>query len=1046
VPSQPPKELTEKILAQRGRIEGERRQVTVMFCDLEGSTALTEKLGDEKAFALIDEIFGILTQQVHKYEGTVQEFRGDGIMALFGAPIALENAALAIQQEVTKFSHGIEEEARGPAIRMRIGIHTGPVVLGTIGSDLRLEFQVIGDTVNLAARVESLAEPGTIYVTEETFKHTEAFFRFEKMGEKEVKGKETPVTVYRVIAPSSLRTRFDVSAEQGLTPLVGRRRELEFLLDGLERAKSGQGQAFTIISEAGLGKSRLLYEFRKSVSNEDITFLEGRCISYGRGLAYHPIIAILRSFFNIQEGEEDLRVKGKVKKGLEILGVEVDTTLPFLLEFLSVKDSGLAPFQVSPEAKRDKMIEALKRIILKGAEIRPLIITLEDLHWIDKSSEEALKTILESLPGSRVLAIFTSRPEFVPPWGGKTYHSSLMLQRLSIRESLEMAAQLLGTGDLEKSLEELLLEKTEGIPFFLEEFLKSLQGLKLIENRGEVFGLSRSVLEMTVPTTIQEVILARVDSLPPEAKEVLQTGSVIEREFDFLLIKRVMNLQEHELVSLLNRLKDSELIYERGIAPESTSIFKHALTREVVYESILTERRKKLHEAVGLSLEMLHKERLDDYYGLLSEHFIKSENYGKGAEYSKKAARRAEKAALLDNAIAYAGKRVSCLEKLTQGTDLEKQRIDARTVLGLYLVQMDKHLDAKKAIDPILDLALRHNYKRRLGQIYLILGANYCQVEENQPEAIRVLEKALESAEETQDIITYALGSFWLGFSYGMHLEFNKSFDYLQRVIDVNLAANNQWGVAATKGNLGLICSWLWGKCDLGFQISGEGVKLAEECGDLTLGIAYGAHGFSCLAKGYSDEAEKYLLQSVEYSERSRHQLWNGLAHIGLGDLYWEKKYFIKSKESFKKAYRWLENSRIVPSITNLAKIGFGRSKVFDHEKDVNLETLFTYSRNNRQKLTEGVFQRWISETLNHLSGEYLLEAESRINQAIEADFGNGTMWNLGKDYLSYADLLTKKGDRHRAKENLGKAIETFKECGSDGWVEKAEKKRARVS
>jgi class 3 adenylate cyclase len=386
-PSALPKELTEKILAQKGRIEGERRQVTVMFCDLEGSTALTEKLGDEKAFGLIDEIFGLLTQQVHKYEGTVQEFRGDGVMALFGAPIAMENAAqravsaaLAIQQEVTKFSHRIQEEARGPAIRMRIGIHTGPVVLGTIGSDLRLEFQVIGDTVNLAARVESLAEPGTTYVTEETFKQTEGFFRFEKIGQKPVKGKETLITVYRVIAPSSLRTRFDVSAEQGLTPLVGRQRELEFLLDGFERAKAGKGQVFTIISEAGLGKSRLLYEFRKAIGNEEITFLEGRCISYGRGLAYHPIIAILRSFFNIQEGEEDLRVKGQVKKGLEILGVEVDTTLPFLLEFLSVQDSGLKPLQMSPEAKRKKMIEALKRIILKGAEIRPLVIALEDLH------------------------------------------------------------------------------------------------------------------------------------------------------------------------------------------------------------------------------------------------------------------------------------------------------------------------------------------------------------------------------------------------------------------------------------------------------------------------------------------------------------------------------------------------------------------------------------------------------------------------------------------------------------------------------------------
>ena len=280
-----PKDLTEKILAQRDRIEGERKQVTVMFCDMEGFTALSEKLGPEETYSIMDQVYEILIHKVHDYEGTVNELTGDGIMALFGAPIALEDApqrairsALAIHREMTQFNDKIKSEKRISPIKMRIGIHTGPVVVGTLGNDLRVEFKAVGDTVNLASRMEGLAEPGTTYVTEDTFKLTEGFFRFEALGEKQVKGKEEPVKVYQVIAPSTRRTRFDVSAERGLTPFIGRERELELLLDGFERVKAGKGQAFSIISEAGVGKSRLLYEFRKAVANEDVTFLEGKVL------------------------------------------------------------------------------------------------------------------------------------------------------------------------------------------------------------------------------------------------------------------------------------------------------------------------------------------------------------------------------------------------------------------------------------------------------------------------------------------------------------------------------------------------------------------------------------------------------------------------------------------------------------------------------------------------------------------------------------------------------------------------------------------------
>ena len=1047
-----PSGLTEKILSQRDKIEGEKRQVTVMFCDMEGFTPLVEKLGPEDAYSTMDEVYEILIHKVHEYGGTVNEMTGDGVMALFGAPIALEDApqrairsALAIHREITRFSDRMKQEKGISTIKMRIGIHTGPVVVGTLGNDLRVEFKAVGDTVNLASRMEGLAEPGTTYVTENTFRLTEGFFRFEALGEKQVKGKETSVKVYRVIAPSSRRTRFDVSTERGLTPFVGRERERELLLDGLERAREGRGQAFSIVAEAGLGKSRLLYEFRKAVTNEDVTFMEGKCLSFGRTRAYCPIIDILKSNFGIREEDEDFKIRERVTEGLKALRIDGPSTLPYILELLSVKDSGMDKIPLSPEGKKDRTIGALKQIVLHGAEIRPLIIAIEDLHWADKSTEDALKDILEIIPGARVLLLFTYRPEFVHTWGSKSYLSQVTLNRLSNRESLAMAAHLLGARDIDRNLEELILGKTEGVPFFIEEFIKSLKDLKIIEKKDSRYQLAKDISAFAIPSTIQDVILARVDSLPQSAKEVLQAGAVIEREFSHGLIRHVAGLPEEQLLSHLSTLKDSELLYERGIYPHSTYIFKHALTREVVYDSILTRKRKALHEEIGKAIEETCKDNLDQYYGVLAEHFIAGENYGKCSAYSRRAARKAEKAGSLNDAVAHTKRRISCIEKMPQTGEVERERIDARTVLGLYLAQTGASAELKEAIDPIIEAAIRIDYKKRLGQIYTILGQYYAYVEEDFPKAYRAFEEALKIADEANDIISSVLASVWFGAALCQDCNFERAIPYFQRSLDINVAVKNQWGIVAIESNLAFFCYFNWGKIDLLFQITTEALRIAEESGDIfSKGHAYTAHGLSCYGKGMLEEAEKNLLKGLEFCERIGFHLGQGLARLFLSYTYGKTGEIAKAKEHCEKAISVWEQMQM-SSLVGSGKVTLALLKMRNNEKDVDVDSLYTYARNNKVKIWEGTISHLMGAIFLDIDDQHMAEAEDWIRKAIEADQRNGMRFHLGQDHALYAEFFKRKGDCEQVRENLGKAIDILRECGADSWVTKYEEELARL-
>ena len=1049
-----PKGLTEKILSQRDRIEGERKQVTVMFCDMEGFTPLSERIGPEELYSVMDQVYETLIHKVHDYEGIVNEMTGDGILALFGAPIALEDApqralrsAYSIHREMAKLSEGLKKEKEYiPPLKMRIGIHTGPVVVGTLGNDLRVDFKAVGDTVNLASRVENLAEPGATYVTEETFKNTEGFFRFESRGVHEIKGKEVPVKIYRVIAPSARKTRFDVSAEKGLTPFVGRDRELGLLLEGYNEVKSGCGQAFSIVAEAGVGKSRFLYEFRKAIINEDVTFLEGKCLSYSKNVVYHPVIDVLKSNFDIRDDDYDLNIREKVTNGLKSLGIDEASILPDILELFSVKNSGIDEIQISPEARKDRLMEAVKLISLKGSEIRPLIVAIEDLHWIDKSSEEYLKNLLNNISGYSIFLIFTYRPEFVHTWGGKSYHSQLNLNRLTNRESLAMVKSILGSENIDIDLEELILEKAEGIPFFIEEFIKSLKELNIIEKKMGKYSLAKDSQVLSIPSKIYDIIMARVDSMPEGAKDVLQTGSVIEREFNYELLKRLTDISDQELLSHLSALKDSELIYERGIYPQSSYIFKHALTQEVVYGSILTNRRKKLHNKIGLSIEELYARNIREHYGVLAEHFFKAENYEKAEAYLKLTAKEARKKSAFLDAISYAERGIICAERASDSEANQRKLVDARTLLAGYHMSLNHHVNAKEAVAPIVELARKMRYQKRLPTIYVALGSYHLLVEENYSKGVQFLNEALKISKETENYFSM-WSAYWftaLGCYYENEVE--NSIECLNKGIAISAKVNN---IGPKIFLQSYIITWFYtwqGKIEKARNESLECLRIAEEIGDLYYQTpANICCGVTSYVKGDLDKAESYLLQALAFSEKTGHYTNWMTACEHIFEVYISKREYKTATSYFERMISILEPTKYRSSEIGLYKVGLARAMVFRTDKGIDIDELLKYRSRIRSKRMQNRCDRYICDLLLNID-LHKNRVEKWINRIIETDKKNNFKFSLGQDYALYAELYKRHSNQSKTIEHLSNAVEIFKECGADGWAEKYEKELARLS
>jgi class 3 adenylate cyclase/tetratricopeptide (TPR) repeat protein/type II secretory pathway predicted ATPase ExeA len=665
-----PQGLTKRILSQRDRIEGERRHVTVMFCDMQGFTPLVERLGAEAAYAVMDQIYEILIRQVHEYEGTINEMTGDGIMALFGAPIALEEApqralwaAHAIHRGIAAFNE--KREGQDP-IRMRIGIHSGPVVVGTLGNDLRVEFKAVGDTVNLASRMERLAEPGTTYVTREVYKQTTGMFEFESLGKRVIKGRAESLPVYKVLPGNKDIHRPRLGSERMIfTEMVGRTRKLDQLELQVMKLINGEGSIVNVIGEAGIGKSRLVTELKQRESIRRVTFLEGRAISMGLNLSFHPIIDLLKHWAGITGEDGAATAYNKLEAGLQGLFKDrAAEVLPFVATLMGMRLPERFHERmrgIEGEALEKLIRRSVRELLIKISEGRPLVVMIDDLHWADRSSIELLEYLFRLVKQARILFINLFRPgyeetgqriaaalkeELAP------YQIDIVLEPLNDQLSETLIADMLDLRGLNQAVVGQIVQRAGGNPYFIEEVVRSFIDEGAVVLRDGTFKVTDKFGTMTIPNTINDVLMARIDRLDEDARDLLKVAAVIGRNFFYRILAEVAGSVEN-MDDRLSYLQKTQLILEGERFEELEYHFKHALTQEAAYASILPQRCKALHLKVADTIERVFAEKLNAFYGMLAYHYSRAENLEKAEDALIKAGEEALKTSASSEALHY---------------------------------------------------------------------------------------------------------------------------------------------------------------------------------------------------------------------------------------------------------------------------------------------------------------------------------------------------------------------------------------------------------
>jgi class 3 adenylate cyclase/tetratricopeptide (TPR) repeat protein len=826
-----PKHLAEKILTSKSALEGERKQVTVLFADMKGSMELLADRDPEEARKLLDPILEHMMEAVHRYEGTVNQVMGDGIMALFGAPLAHEDhavracySALRMQESVKRYAERVRR-TEGIPIQIRIGLNSGEVVVRSIGSDLKMDYTAVGLTTHLAARMEQMAIADSILITPETLRLAEGYVEVKSLGLVNVKGLSEPVEAYEVSGAGLVRSRMEAAAARGLSRFVGRDAEVEQLRKALEQARAGHGQVVALVGEPGVGKSRLFYEFTRSHRTQGWLVLESGSVSYGKATAYFPVMDLLKSYFHIETRDAVQQVREKVTGKILTLDERLKNTIPPMLSLLEAVPEN-DPFELlDPPQRRIRILDGLKQLFLSESQRQPLLLVFEDLHWIDSETQAFLDNLLESLPTARLLLLVNYRPEYQHRWGSKTYYTQLRIDPLLPDSAGELLDSLLGNNSELKSLEQLLIERTEGNPFFLEESVRTLVETKVLAGERGNYRLENAVESTQVPATVQAVLAARIDRLPLEEKQLLQSAAVIGKDVSFSLLQATTELSDAELRRGLTHLQAAEFLYETSLFPDLEYTFKHALTHEVAYGSLLHERQRALHARIVAAIETLYPDRLIEQVERLAHHAVRGEVWGKALTYLRQAGTKADARSANREAASYFNQALTAMVHLPESREMREQAIDLHFKLRNSLGALGEHEKLLQHLRAAEALANALGDERRLAWVNAYIARELLGQGEY-GEAITADERAIAIARTLDDYGLEVMATLHLGWAYYGLGNYPEAIEALGR----NLVPLDSPMVGERFGGIGLPFAFSRGSLALALAERGEFIEAVARC------------------------------------------------------------------------------------------------------------------------------------------------------------------------------------------------------------------------